>query len=69
MKRKMVFGKGEFTYELVEGWAKLPAGWSFLDVGGLTVDSQDRVYVFNRSPHPVMIFNEDVCSSPVREGR
>ena len=59
MKRKMVFGKGEFTYELVEGWAKLPAGWSFLDVGGLTVDSQDRVYVFNRSPHPVMIFNED----------
>jgi DNA-binding beta-propeller fold protein YncE len=55
---KTSFGSGEFTYELVE-WAKLPEGWSFLDVGGLTVDSQDRVFVFNRSIHPVMILDRD----------
>jgi len=55
----MQFGGGEFQYELVDGWAKLPAGWSFLDVGGLATDSQDRLYVFNRSPHPVMIFDKD----------
>lgn len=30
-----------------------------MDVGGLTVDSQDRLYVFNRSSHPVMIFDSN----------
>jgi DNA-binding beta-propeller fold protein YncE len=53
----MVFGSGDHRYELVEGWARLPPGWSFPDVGGLTVDASDRVYVFNRSPHPVMVFD------------
>jgi len=51
------FGTGSHRYELVEGWAKLPEGWSFPDVGGLSVDAKDRVYVFNRSPHPVMVFD------------
>ncbi len=53
----MLFGSGKYTYELVDGWAKLPRDWSFLDVGGLAVDSQDRVYVFNRSLHPVMVLD------------
>ncbi len=55
----MTYGTGKHTYELVEGWAKLPAGWSFLDVGGITVDAQDRVYVFNRSTHPVIVFDRE----------
>lgn len=53
----MQFGSGKYTYELVEGWAKLPAGWSFQDIGGIAIDSKDRVYVLNRSPHPVMVFD------------
>jgi DNA-binding beta-propeller fold protein YncE len=52
----VLYGSGNYTYELVEGWAKLPDGWSFLDIGGIAVDSQDRVYVFNRSTHPVLVF-------------
>ncbi len=55
----MKYGNGKYTYELVDNWAKLPEGWSFLDVGGLTVDSQDRVYIFNRSSHPVIIHDRD----------
>ena len=55
----MSFGSGKYTYELVDGWAKLPKDWSFLDVGGLTVDSQDRIYIFNRSPHPVTVHDRD----------
>jgi DNA-binding beta-propeller fold protein YncE len=54
---QMLFGSGEYTYELVEGWAQLPSGYSFPDVGGLAVDASDRLFVFNRSPHPVMIFD------------
>jgi len=55
----MPYGAGKYTYELVDGWAKLPEGWSFLDVGGISIDSQDRVYVLNRSDHPVMVFDRE----------
>jgi DNA-binding beta-propeller fold protein YncE len=52
-------GQGDFRYELVEGWEQLPAGWSHGDVAGVASDSQDRVYVFNRSEHPVIVYDRD----------
>ncbi len=56
----MPYGSGKHTYELVEGWAKLPEGASFLDIGGISIDAQDRVYVLNRSTeHPVMVFDRE----------
>jgi hypothetical protein len=55
----MPYGTGKYTYELVDGWAKLPEGWSFLDVGGVSVDSQDRVYIFNRSDHPIIVLDRE----------
>lgn len=54
-----VFGSGKFRYEVVDNWAKRPRCWPFTDVAGVTVDSQDRVYVFTRSQHPVMVFDKD----------
>src|SRR5262249_26447339 len=29
------------------------------EVAGVATDSQDRVYVFNRGDHPLMVFNRD----------
>jgi DNA-binding beta-propeller fold protein YncE len=55
----MPYGAGKYTYELVENWAKLPAGTSFLDVGGISIDAQDRVFILNRSEHPVMVFDRE----------
>ena len=55
----MIFGTGKYSYELRTGWAKYPKDWSIRDVAGLTIDSQDRVYVFNRGPHPLMIFDRE----------
>jgi DNA-binding beta-propeller fold protein YncE len=55
----MLYGSGEFTYELVDGWAKYPADWSLLDVSGLAIDSEDRVYVLNRGTHPVIVFDRE----------
>jgi hypothetical protein len=49
----MIVGEGTYRYEVVEGWEQLPNGWSHGDVAGVATDSQDRVYVFNRSEHPV----------------
>lgn len=52
-------GFGQFTYEVKLDWAKLPKGWSFLEVVDVAVDHEDRVYVFNRGKHPLMIFDRD----------
>jgi sugar lactone lactonase YvrE len=53
----MIVGKAPFKYTVVEGWGDLPKGWAFGDVVGLATDSRDNVYVFNRSPHPVIVFD------------
>lgn len=50
-------GRGTMTYEWIDGWAKLPSGWSFKECADVAVDSKDNVYVFNRGEHPVMAFD------------
>jgi len=39
------------AYEVVEGWGRLPKGWTFTQVAGVTVDSRDRVGP-RRTAHP-----------------
>jgi|SRR5579872_4368273 len=53
------FGSGKYRYRAVPDWAKLPAGWSFIEVVGIACDSRDRVFVFCRGEHPVIIFERD----------
>jgi DNA-binding beta-propeller fold protein YncE len=48
-----------FSFELVAEWEQLPPGWTHGDVAGVATDSQDRVYVFNRSEHPVIVYDAD----------
>src|SRR5260370_5217580 len=55
----MIVGTGKFRYRVNADWAKLPAGWSFKEVGGVGVDSNDNVYVFNRGEHPMMVFDRE----------
>ena len=38
-------------------WGELPEGWQLGDVGGVAVDESDNVFIFNRSDHPVLVFN------------
>jgi DNA-binding beta-propeller fold protein YncE len=46
-------------YSANDNWAQLPFGWSWREVAAVATDSQDRVYVFNRGDHPLMIFEAD----------
>lgn len=55
----MVIGPHRLEYEVLEGWEQLPEGWSFVEVAGVAVDSRDRVYVFNRGAHPIIVFDKD----------
>jgi DNA-binding beta-propeller fold protein YncE len=47
------------SYTVVEGWGKLPAGWRFVEATAAAVDSGDRVHVYNRGEHPVIVFDRD----------
>ena len=52
-------GSGDYTYTLIENWAKLPPGETWGNTSSVATDSQDRVYVFQRKDPPVMIFDRD----------
>jgi sugar lactone lactonase YvrE len=47
------------SYAVVEGWGKLPAGWGYVEATSVAVDRQDRVHVYNRGEHPVIVFDRD----------
>jgi DNA-binding beta-propeller fold protein YncE len=47
------------NYRAVEGWGKLPEGWSFVEATSVGVDAKDNVYVFNRGEHPVIVFDRE----------
>lgn len=55
----MTLGDGDYTYELVEEWAQLPDGESFLDIGSVRFDDAGNAHILNRSDHPVMVFDAD----------
>ena len=63
----MILGNGKYKYERVEGWPKMPEYFTVEEalpgvsrgVAGVATDSQDRVFVFNRGKHPLIIFDRD----------
>lgn len=40
----MASGQHRIEYEVLEGWERMPEGWSFVEVAGVACDSNDRVY-------------------------
>lgn len=66
----MKLGCGTHTYEVVEGWAKLPEGVATGYTHGVAVDSMDRVYVHNQSKDAISTFTlegfqDRMCSDAV----
>ena len=55
----VVLGSGEYRYEVIEGWGKLPDDWTFHEVAAVAVDQKDQVYCFTRGKHPVIVFDRD----------
>lgn len=55
----MTVGEGDYRYEQVDNWARIPPGMTMGEVGAVGVDKQDNVYVFNRGDHPMMIFDRE----------
>jgi DNA-binding beta-propeller fold protein YncE len=54
-----ILGAGEHRYRVVDNFAKLPDGWMLTDVASVAVDSKDRIYVFNRGVHPMVVLDRE----------
>lgn len=55
----MHFGTGSYTFSVVENWWTLPQGWKFGWIPAVACDSQDRVFVYSRSEHPLVVFDRN----------
>jgi DNA-binding beta-propeller fold protein YncE len=48
---------GPAPYRLVEGWGALPAGVTYGEVPGMTIDADGRIFAFHRNSPPVVEFD------------
>ena len=55
----LVVGTGTYVYDVVRPWGLLPAGHSFGLISHVAVDSQDRVYFYQRKDPPILVFDGD----------
>ena len=53
------YGEGNFQYNFVADWLKLPDGYKLLECPGVAVDGEDRVFILTRGEHPIMVFDKD----------
>lgn len=52
-----MMGRGQYTYRVIGGWAKLPSWLELKTCSDVAVDSKDRVYLLDVGNHPVIVFD------------
>jgi len=52
-------GTGDYAYEVIHDFFKLPDGETFGLVSRVAADAQDRIYVFQRKDPPVVVFDRE----------
>ncbi len=55
----VILGAGEYRYQVLPHWDKLPPGFTYRDTAAVCLDSRDNVYVFTRGAHPVIVYDRD----------
>jgi len=53
----LTVGSGDYQYETLVGWLRLPAGWTVGDGVGLATGTDDKIYLIHRGEHPVLVLN------------
>ena len=59
MAKGATLGSGQFAYEVIVNWEKLPDGVGWRETAGVITDADDNVYVFSRGDHPMVVFDKD----------
>ena len=47
----------KLNYSVLPDWPHMVEGWNFGEVAAVALDASENVYVFNRSPHPLIQFS------------
>ena len=59
MAKGATLGSGQFAYEVIVNWEKLPDGVGWRETAGVITDAHDNVYVFSRGDNPMVVFDKD----------
>ena len=54
-----IVGSGDFRFEHVPSWPKMPKHWSFVDASDAAVNSMDEVHILSRGAHPLTIWDTE----------
>ena len=54
-----VVGSGDFRYERVPSWPKMPKYWSLGACSDGAVNSRDEIHIFSRGDHPLTIWDPE----------
>lgn len=57
MNMASALGSGKYRYQPVLAWQHRPGDYQGTEVSAVAIDSQDRVFVFNRGDEPVIVFD------------
>ena len=56
----VILGSGDFKFEALDEWQKLPEGVRLIETPGVAVNSKDQVHAITRNTeNPVMVFDSD----------
>jgi len=55
----MILGSGDYRYDMEWDWGTTPDNLTLGWIGGVATDSRDRVYVYNRGTHPIVVFDPE----------
>ncbi len=55
----MTVGEGKFRYEVCAKWLRPPADWKLGVIPAVACDSSDRVYLYCRGDHPLVVFSPE----------
>jgi DNA-binding beta-propeller fold protein YncE len=54
-----ILADGEFRYEVVESWAKVPKDIELGEVAAVATNRHDEVFLFSRGAHPVIVLDRE----------
>src|SRR5205814_1065764 len=60
LEKNPIIGEGEYKYECIHGWAKVPEGMRFGNTHMVQEDAQGRIFIHHTgAPDSVFIFDPD----------
>ena len=56
---KLIFGTGQFRYEVIQPFGLLPHGMEFGSTSHVAIDSIGRMFVTQQGDPPILVFDKD----------